>query len=950
MPRVAPEIQSPERVIWTSSPCIPQTRYVRLLALLTLLILPLAAREQSLLVRAWQSEDGLPGNVVRSLVQSPDGYLWIVTAEGVARFDGIEFEPIELDGQQRRNRFAFWRIYATSRDAIWVSTFQGGLFRIRDGKFERVVPDTREPRPPLVNQVLADDAGNIFFKRGESIHRIGDGSSVPVPEPGEALLALFAEDETEQRRGGRRIDPGTPPVLHDRRGESWEPDASGRLLVTGPGASRTPVHLPGSTLPVSCNELLEDREGNVWIASPLNGLIRVRHGRVDVLDRSDGLADNAVFAVMQATSGEWWLANRGGGLTKWTPDNAEQVEVVPGGYHRSIGTLFEDSSGTVWAGSRDGSVFARRDGVFHSVFSKTQIPSKVRSIAEAGGGVLWFGGSQGLASYAGGIVRQHGPEHGLPDIDISVLARDPENRVVVGTIDGQVYRGGPEGFAPLGSPGDLQHRWISAIYPAGRNEVWAATLGSGLFLWDGKRWHRFGTDEGLPDERLTCLLDDGRGHFWFGSLGGIVRASRKELLAHATKADFPVHWLRLDRSDGLPSRECIGGYQPGGWQGQDGRLWFPTGSGIVRVRPELVEINRVPPPVYLGSVRVNGQPHDGNAASVEAGPGRSRLEFRFVGLGYSAPEKITYRGRLSGLDDAWRELGTRRSAAYEAVPPGRYTFEVLAVNGDGIPSEAPAAIRILIRPHFWETGWFVALGSVTILAAAAGTGWLLARARMKRRIEKLNIRNAREGERSRIARDLHDDLGASLTEISILAALAAEDASDSPLHPPLDQLSSKAKNVVGALDEIVWAVNPREDTLRSLVEYIAAFAREFLDIARIPLRGEITRDIPDHPIGAPQRHGVFLAAREALNNIAKHSGATAVKLRIGIEGGSLEIRIEDNGRGFNPEYARGSGDGLGNLDRRMREAGGTCRIETFPGQGTSVILRLPLPALEHPAP
>ncbi|QJE98691.1 sensor histidine kinase [Luteolibacter luteus] len=923
-----------------------------LLLLLIILLPPLAAKDQELLVRVWQSEDGLPGNVVRSLVQSRDGYLWVATAEGIARFDGIEFEPIELDGQQRRNRFAFWRIYSTGEDDIWVSTFQGGLFRIRHGQFERVVPDTRTPRPPLVTQLLEDSQGQVFFKRGEELHKIEGGTFTPLASPPDDLLMLFANDLANQGKGGRRLIPSVPPTLADRNGQIWAADELERLVVGTAGAKPAPFLLPNSNLPLSFNELLEDKEGNIWIASPLNGLVRVRLSRVDVLDRVDGLTDNAVFAVMQMKSGDWWLANRSGGLTRWTPDNAEPVEVVPGGYHRAFGVLYEDSRHVLWAASRDGSLFSGENGNFKARFSKTQIPSKVRDIAEDRSGTLWFGGSQGLASYANEIVHQYGPEQGLPDdLNISAVSVVAKSQAIVfGSIDGRVFRGGPKGFKQLGNTGDLQHRWISAIRPESDNEIWVATLGSGLFLWDGKAWQHFGSDQGLPDERLTSLIDDGRGQFWFGSLGGILRASRKEMLQRGRDPDAPLHWLRLDRSDGLPSRECIGGYQPAGWKGQDGRLWFPTGNGIVRVKPELVEINRVAPPVYLRSVRVNGSQHEGVDSAIEAGPGRSRLEFRYVGLGYSAPEKITYRGRLSGLDDAWRELGTQRSAAYESVPPGNYTFEVMAVNGDGIPSGAPAMIRILIRPHFWETGWFIALSGLLVLSAAAGTGWLLARSRMKRRIEKLNIRNAREGERSRIARDLHDDLGASLTEISILAALAAEDAEDSKLHPSLDQLSTKAKNVVGTLDEIVWAVNPREDNLRSLVEYIAAFAREFLDIVRIPLRSDVTRDIPDHPLGAPQRHGVFLAAREALNNIAKHSGATEVKLRIGIANQLLEIRIEDNGRGFNPDYARaGGGDGLGNLDRRMQEAGGECRIETFPGQGSTVILTLPLFSQEKPA-
>ncbi len=912
-----------------------------LLALLLLIRTTFADGGRELLVRQWQSEDGLPGNVVRSIVQSRDGYLWVATAEGVARFDGIEFEPIELDGQQRRNRFAFWRLYTSGDDDVWVATFQGGLFRIRAGEFQRVLPDTARPRPALVSQLLESAKGEVFFKRGEEIHRISDGVATEVQAPAEELLAAFVADLEKQAKGGRRTDPEQSPLLEDRDGRIWRNDEAGRAGVHEKDGSMVPVLLPGTGGGVPCNELLEDKEGNVWIASPLNGLVRVRTSRVEILDKSSGLSDNAIFAVMQSRAGDWWLANRSGGLTRWTPENTRQVDVVPGGYHRAIGALFESSGGTLWAAARDGSVFAGKDGVFEAPFAKTQVPSKVRSIHEGRNGTLWFGGSQGLASQRAGDIRQYDASAGVPETGISVIVGDPDDRLVFGTVDGRIFRGDERGFTPLGKATDLQHRWISGIHAAGENEVWVSTLGSGLFLWNGKRWHGFGAGQGLPDSRLTCMLDDGRGQFWFGSLGGILRASRKELLQRTKDPEAPLHWLRLDRSDGLPSRECIGGYQPAGWKGMDGKLWFPTGNGIVRVRPELVEINRVPPPVYLRSVRVNGTQHEGAGGSVEGGPGRSRVEFRFVGLGYSAPEKITYRARLTGLDDTWRELGGQRVAAFEAVPPGRYTFEVMAVNGDGVRSDGIAAMKILIRPHFWETAWFMVGSGLCVLLIAATAGWLLARRKMKERIERLRIRNAREGERARIARDLHDDLGASLTEISILAALAAEDAAGGPLHPPLDQLSAKAKGVVGALDEIVWAVNPREDTLRSLVEYIAAFAREFLDIARIPLRAEVTREIPGHPLAATERHGIFLATREVLNNVVKHSGATEVKLKISADAGRLEIRIEDNGRGFNLEYARG-GDGLGNLERRMREAGGDCHIETGPGRGTRVTLNLPL--------
>jgi signal transduction histidine kinase/ligand-binding sensor domain-containing protein len=908
--------------------------------LLTLLPLHSAERQrQRAMVRLWQSEDGLPGNVVRSMVQATDGYLWVATAEGIARFDGIEFDTIEPDGELRRFRFAFWRMFAPEDGSVWVATFQGGLFRIRDSRLERVLHEVPKSRPPLINQLILDDHGTVHFRRGEEIWQVANDVPSLVEKPSDDLKERFARDHEKQISGGRAVETGVGgevAQLRTKDGRRWAADDTGRLVIDG----KIPVDLPGVASPYVFNELLEDREGNVWVATPLSGLARVRPSRVEPLSTTDG-PEPAAFAVMQDRSGDWWIANRRGGIDRWSSDRVEHLELVPTGYQRPVSTMFEDSKGQLWVAARGGSVFLRRpDGSFSQQFSRTQVPSKVRTIQEDGQGVLWFGGTQGVASYDGKTVRQYGEADGFPKCEVSVILRD-RKRVLVGTNDGQVFAVENGVFRLLGNPAPLKHWWVSGLLAVSEDELWATTLGGGVFLWNGKSWQQFAADDGLPDLRLTSILSDDRGYLWFGSLGGILRASRQEFLDRARKPDRQLHWLRLDRSDGLPTRECIGGYQPAGWKGKDGRMWFPTGSGVVRVRPDVVEVNKVPPPVYLRSTRINGVQQEEQEGSIEAGPGRSRVEFRFVGLSYSAPEKVTYRARLQGLDDSWRELGNQRFAAYEAVPPGRYTFEVMAVNGDGVWSKQAARVAIRIKPHFWESAWFILTMTALTLAGTAAIGWYVARRRMKQRIQALKIRNARESERTRIARDLHDDLGASLTEISILSALAAEGGDESAMRPALDQLSNKAKAVVGTLDEIVWAVNPRDDTLRSLVDYLAAFAREFLDTASIALRIDIPRNIPETPLDAPVRHGVFLAAREALNNLVKHSKATQARLAVQVDASKLEIRIEDNGRGFSQEW-EAKGYGVANLRERMQAAGGDCSISSVAGEGVTVTLTLPL--------
>jgi signal transduction histidine kinase/ligand-binding sensor domain-containing protein len=909
---------------------------VPLVAAILLCLPPLSAADrQPLITRVWQSEDGLPGNVVRSIVQAADGYLWIATAEGITRFDGVEFEPVEPDGELRGIRFAFRRLFAPADGSVWVATFQGGLFRINGQRLWQVL-EAPLVRPPPVSQLVTDPSGVIHFLQGERIWRVRDDVARPVEEPPAALRRLFADDFRKQQSGGRSVVAETAPSLLDRDGQLWTSDDQGRLTVADPDGGTTPVQLPEISA-YNFNELLEDREGNVWVATRLGGLARVRRGRVDVLSTADGLAERTVYALTQDSTGAWWIANRRGGLDRLTEQGVQHLELVPAGYHRPAATMFEDRERRLWVASRGGSVFLHRDGAFEPQFSRSQVPSKVRSIEQDGSGRIWFGGDQGLASFDGTEVRQHDLKGG----SVSVLARGPGDTLVAGTSDGRIFLGKNGGFELLGDPAPLRHHWISGILPVAADELWVATLGGGLFLWNGRSWLRFDADDGLPDLRLTCILDDGRGYLWFGSLGGILRARRDELLARATDRDTPAHWLRFDRSDGLPTRECMGGYHPAGWKGNDGRLWFPTGNGVVRLRPDLVEVNRVPPPVHLKGIRVDGRQHDAPGGLVDAGPGRTRLEFRFVGLSYSAPEKVAYRARLEGLDDTWRELGNQRVAAYEAVPPGRFTFEVVAVNGDGVWSREPARVSVHVRPHFWESaGFIVALTALTLASAAAG-GWAIARSRMKRRIQLMKVRHAREAERSRIARDLHDDLGASLTEISILSALAAEAGDESTLRPSLDQLSRKAHDVVGTLDEIVWAVNPREDTLRSLVDYLAAFAREFLDTAGIPLRTDIPRQVPDLPLDTTARHGIFLAAREALNNLVKHSRATEARLAVRVARDSLEIRIEDNGRGFSQEW-EAKGYGVANLRERMHACGGDCSIGSVSGHGVTVTLTLPL--------
>ncbi|MES2476942.1 MAG: two-component regulator propeller domain-containing protein [Verrucomicrobiota bacterium] len=885
--------------------------------------------------RNWQSEDGLPVNLVRSIVQATDGQLWIATAEGIARFDGIEFERIAVEEEFKFPTAGQSRLFATLDGVVWFSGAEGGLLRIEGDKAAVIWPEGGQLP---ITQVLDYPGSGVLIRRGNEFWRFAEQKMSRMDSPSDKIRTLVQEDlETRARQGRIGLD-GNPGKLIDRSGSVWSVSSAGELTVTSPEGFKLSMLRVNPDSHVT--ELLEDREGNIWIATALNGLGLFREDRVEVVNATAGLSEGAVLAVIEDSNGQVWLGNRRGGVDRIIRGVIEHHDLGDTEVVGQVSALYEDRDGRFWAASREGAVFRWKDSKFVEHFGPREGPEKVTAIYQDGRGTLWFGGRLGLARATGRRVTEVKAEAGFPGGEVTVMTGAPGGVLWLGTAQGFILRDQGGRFETVATPGDLLYAQVSGIMVTSATQVWVTTMGAGLFLYDGTKWHHFDGAQGLPDMRLTDVVDDALGHLWFGSIGGIIRASREDLLARAKDAETSIHWLRMDRSDGLPTRECVGGHRPAGWRFGDGSIWFPTSLGVVRIDPSRTMVNRTPPPIHLRSVIVDGQPNPLTGKLV-FGPGRTRIEFRYHGINFSSPEKVNYRTRLVGLEESWRDVGTQRSSTYESVPAGKYHFEVVAVNGDGLQSPAPATVAIEIRPRFWETAWFVAQAVLLGILLAGGVGWLIARSRLKRRIGLLKIRNTRELERARIARDLHDDLGASLTEIALLADLGAEQAVGTSFHTQLDELSSKARMLGLTLDEIVWAVNPREDTLASLIDYLASFANEFLDHAGINLRLNIAGDIPDSPLDATVRHSVFLAVREAFNNIVKHSEAESAWLNVSLTQGVLEINVEDDGKGVD-DYALSRGNGLSNFRIRMQTCGGEAAVSLREEGGTRVRLLVPV--------
>jgi signal transduction histidine kinase len=396
-------------------------------------------------------------------------------------------------------------------------------------------------------------------------------------------------------------------------------------------------------------------------------------------------------------------------------------------------------------------------------------------------------------------------------------------------------------------------------------------------------------------------------------------------------------------------------------RGRDGRLWFPMQTGLAVIHPDRVPTSTPPPPVVLERVvadkravavydpgRLSAQ-GDSTAASLRSTnlllrlpPNLETLDFEFTALNFATPENVKFEYRLVGQDDDWIEGNTSRSVSYSRLPHGDYCFQVRACNIAGIWSQV-ASLNLQVAPFYWQTWWFRMLVLAAFTAGIVAVVRYVSFRRLHHRLRLLEQQAALQKERARIAKDIHDDLGADLTQIAYLGELAQQDrAEPEKVAERVDTISTTARQAVKSLDEIVWAINPRNDTLPHLIDYVGQFALDYLRLAGIRCRLDFPEQIPPHPLPTDLRHNFFLVIKEALHNIVKHAAATEIRLRVVLREDFLEMTIEDNGRGFAQAPDNALADGLRNMRQRMAELGGECNIESQLQVGTRVFLRLPL--------
>ena len=897
----------PSRSIDSPSPltCARPARRALLLGSILLWAASLAALPSDRSVaqyvrRSWTVEQGLPHGTVRGFAQTADGYLWLATYEGLVRFNGERFRIFDQSSNPEFPNSSILTVRRTRDDSVWLGTAEG-LMQYREGKF---LPISGIPKG-LVNALEEDSGGALWVGNWGGLGRVVGGEYEPAPFelPSDLVNTLLAEEDgtlwvgtaeglLRRGDGGSKVlgveeglsAPGVLTLLLQGPGSVYAGTTSGLNIVRGDTIERV-KGIPADQI----TALHRDADGYVWVGTYSSGLFRMRGDEVSAYGITDGLLNPTVRAIFEDGEGSIWVGtNRGmeqlrrGAFVTW-----RKQQGLSDDFTRAI---FEDDQGVLWVGTSAG-LNRFDDGQWSKADDPRLAEAYVLSIAQSPDGTHWFGSSNGLFRVSSAGTTLLTAEDGLPGSAVRVIHPRSDGEVWVAS-DSGVARirvdGSVESFSGRGGLG-TDYAIAIAETPDGR--LWVAT-GKGLGEFDGNRFVLHSTRDGLPSsllfsmtvdsegtlwlgtdgdgliryrdgearqirasqglatDKILSIVDDGRGSLWIGSARGVSRVDKKALHAIADGKAERVVVQVFDESDGLGSRQCNGSGHPAAYRTRDGRIWFATAGGISALDPS----SNLSAPLVRTPV-VERVSVDGKAVPAEAiesiPPGAERIEFEFTGMGFVAPDRLRFRYKVQGYDRDWNESGDNRIASYTNLPAGAYQF-IVATSRNGGEWQS-SALPFVLRPHFWETRWFIALAVLAAVAVLLTVHLMrihLSRERA-RQLEKVVHERTRqiqeEKERTELAllaaeaakreAERHEEL----TERALAQAEEANRAKSIFLATTSHELRTPLNAIIGFSDILLTRAAERLDArdirflenINSSGDYLLGIINNILDLSKV---------------------------------------------------------------------------------------------------------------------
>ncbi len=891
--------------------------------------------------------DGPPlSRIVNGLLQDREGRIWCGTEFGVYFIDPMAANPrlklvdVGMPGKIWEDSVVN-ALVEDAEGAIWIGMGDGTLYRrFPDSRTEHYTAAEGFPASPTGSEpfsstsiecLLRDRNGRIWVGTVNSLYRL-----VSSPRPGENII----DDRPGIHEGLPRTRVHT--LFESSNGDIWV--GMFRALARFPhdGAPLQVWNgnddLPGrSTMSIG-----EDRDGNVWLGTDDLGVVKLAGDGFLSFSQRDGMGATSVIGISETQGGVLYSVGRYDdertGLISINTLQGDRFTAVlprlPKGINylgwRPARIVLQDHTGEWWLAALHGllrypksdnpldlartppkAVYTMRDGLPND---------EVIRLYEDRGGTLWIGtGAHGVTLWDRREDRFRSVGGDVMD-RASAIVEDDAGNVWVGDELGGLWRVQHQRISPAGGPREGRGRINDLLFDhSGR--LWVATSNKGLLRSDHPtafepEFQKYDQSDGLSSVEIHCLVEDRDGFILFGTGKGIERLNPESgRVQHYTTAE------------GVAAGQVVAGYRD-----KNGAIWFGTTYGLTRLSPDFQRPHS-PPPVWITGISIDGRPvavsglGESKIGEFEIRPGQQQIQFDFVAVSYASGDLPRYEYRTDA--GPWSPAMQARSVHYGPLKPGLYRFEVRAVNAEGDVSPAPAVAEFRVMPPLWRRTWFQA---VLVTLALGGAVWAH-RARVNRLLELERVR-------TRIATDLHDDIGSSLSQIAILSEVAQQRAVQGDAVEPLERIGGISRELLDSMGDIVWAIHPHKDRLSDLKKRMRRFGADVLSARNVEMHWSAFDHERDVELNSELRRQVYLIFKEAVNNIARHSRATEARISLRVEERHLRLEVTDNGRGIE-RFDGDEGNGLRNMKLRAASLRGELQVRSTNGNGTTVELRVP---------
>jgi signal transduction histidine kinase/ligand-binding sensor domain-containing protein len=952
---------------------------------------------------AWTYRDGFVQGAVNAIAQTPDGYLWLATQGGVVRFDGVRTVPLPLEPGQQLPSTSVGALLAARDGTLWIGTVDG-LVSWKNGRLTEYPSLARRTVLTLLQDRvgtvwvggLAGPAGTLCAIRGGGTTCYGDDGSL-----GAVVASLYEDIDGSMWVGAAtglwQWTPG-PPTRHlaapiSRGGKMTQGDhgaglvvAVGRVLrIIGKTADDYPLH--GVPLPVSAGSVLRDRDGGLWIGTTAHGLVHSYEGQTTTFTHKDGLSSDQVYALFEGREGGIWVATSegldqfrelpvtslpvekgssspttnsvlaardgslwigtAGGLYRWDHGRTTvyRGRSTPGLADDEIQSLFEDERGRIWASSFSG-LAAFENGKFTAVPS---VPAGTKNaITGDTHGGLWlslFGAANNysLTHLVDGKITEQVPWRSLGGGPGTGLLADPDGGIWTGLLSGGIayFRAGQIRTLPL-SDDRAGARKVLDVSRDRSGTLWAATE-NGVSRITNTGVATLTTANGLPCKSVHWIIEDDLSSYWLYTPCGLLRMARTEVEAWTADPKRSIQVTTFDATDGVQLVPILKGLRPAVTKASDGTIWFVNGDRTSFIDPSRIRTHMVRPSVHVEQITADGKTYDA-VQDVRLPPLVRNLLIDYTALSLVAPDKVRFRVMLEGQDRDWRELANQRHVQYTNLPPRTYRFRVIASNNRGVWNEQGDALEFSIAPAYYQTNWFRALCAVIFLTLLWGTYQLRVR-RLRHEFEM--ALDARVGERTRIARDLHDTLlqsfhGLLLRFQTVSQLLPEHSDAKEKLDRAIEQAAAaitEGRDAVQGLRDSIVEGSDLALAISTLGEEIETGPTGQRPAFHVAVGGE-SRDL--RPI---VRDEIYKLTAEALRNAFRHAQARRVEVEILYDDEQFRVRVRDDGKGIDAAVLarQGSGGhfGLHGMRERATLIGSELTVWSEVDAGTELELCVP---------